>query len=223
MDTCGYNGYTVIIPTMWKTPSVLLRMLQKYDECDLIDEVVIINNNPKHTIPLCFNKVKLYCDGGNIYVNPAWNLGVRMAKSKKLIIANDDIYIQYLDTVMRIIDYNLAVGVVIGIHNTCYRKQILNPDGLKIGLIRVEPAISRNWGWGTFIAIYKTSYINIPNEYKIWCGDDFQFSNNKAYAIHGFEVETVMSSTLRKDKMLMKIALRDKNTYNKKVNNKQKR
>ena len=86
---------SIIIPTMWRSDKIL-KMLPIYEKCDLVKEVIIIDNDPKLTPDLKpYSKILYYTNGENIYVNPAWNLGYTLS-SNQVILANDDIIINDL-------------------------------------------------------------------------------------------------------------------------------
>jgi len=62
----------------------------EYKKMPKINEIIIINNDPSYKIPTYFkhNKIKILTQKENIFVNPAWNLGVSVAKNENIIIAN---------------------------------------------------------------------------------------------------------------------------------------
>ena len=84
------KNFSVIIPTMWKS-DYLLKMIEVYNNSEFISEVIIIDTEPESKMPIDSDKVSVYTKGENIYVNPAWNMGVSLAKTPFVIIANDDI------------------------------------------------------------------------------------------------------------------------------------
>jgi hypothetical protein len=65
------------------------------------------------------------------------------------------------------------------------------------GEIKLTPAKDRNWGWGCLIILEKKNWIPIPENIKIWCGDDFIFHNPsiQCYNLEGFPIQTEMSTT----------------------------
>ena len=73
------NKYSIIIPTMWRS-ELIHQMLPLYDRSEYVGEVIIIDNDPSKMPDLSqFEKVRHYAMKENIYVNPAWNLGVSLA------------------------------------------------------------------------------------------------------------------------------------------------
>lgn len=187
------DPYTIIIPTMWVNIPVLNQMLQKYEGNPLISEVLIINNNGSKQPALNFKKVRVIGTGDNIYVNPAWNLGVNQAKTEKIIIANDDILIKPFDKLLNLIDKTLEPNMLIGVDTHCYPQK-----GFHAGSMRIEKQTGeRNWGFGTLMAICKSSYVQIPARYKIWYGDDVLYKANHPMVIKGVQIITRMSETVR--------------------------
>jgi hypothetical protein len=56
---------------------------------------------------------------------------------------------------------------------------------------------SRPYGWGTLILTQKKYWIPIPEQLKIWYGDDFfiHFNPCKKWILGNFEIHTNMSTT----------------------------
>jgi len=157
---------SIIIPTMWFS-DCLDNMVKKYDKIDEITEIIIIDNNVDGRRELQSDKITFLTTGVNLYVNPAWNWGVREAKEDIIIIANDDIIVA--DGVIENLDLK--------------RGEILGADMNK-GL----------WGFGTFMVMYKDEYLKIPEEMKIWFGDNLQLQNKTLRQING--IKTDMNTTI---------------------------
>lgn len=194
------NGFSVVIPTMWGS-NFLINMLDEYEKCDLVKEVILIDNNPNLKPELdSFNKVIYYTDNKNIYVNPAWNIGYTLS-SYNLILANDDIFINNISEVLEIIsksDFDI-IGV------DWKKSNILTID--EISDFGVD-------GYGCFM--YIKNYISIPNQYKIWRGDYIQFDHNKKRgSLKNPGLSGDISKTVNSDKNLQGIAKNDYLTYNK--------
>ena len=183
--------YSVIIPTMWASDKIK-EMVKVYDKCDYISEVLIINNKPEDSLKLKSKKIREIYKGENIYVNPAWNLGVREAKEENIIIANDDVYFENLRELLNIV--NLKDKMLIGADISSYKQK-----GIKYeGAIKVEPVNVMNWGYGTFMIMKKNSYQSVPEHLLIWEGDTIQFQVNDSYVFKGIDIETEMSETIKK-------------------------
>lgn len=211
--------YSVIIPTMWASNKIS-RMVEVYDKCNYINEVLIINNKPEDSLNLNSNKVREIYRGENIYVNPAWNLGIEEAREENIIIANDDIYFKNLTELLEIIP--LREKMIIGADISSY-EQIKQDNGEITpieqynGDIIIEPTNVMNWGYGTFLIMKKNSYQPLPENLLIWGGDTIQFQNNNSYVFKGIKIETDMSETIKKFnlKELAKKDISDIENFNK--------
>ena len=161
---------SIIVPTMWKFApfadfaSNLLKM-------NLVGELIIINNDrnntPNHKF-LLDPKVKVFDFGKNIFVNPAWNLGVSLSKQDKLCIMNDDLEfdVKIFDLLKNEVNSNCGmIGVDI-------------ED--KSSNMRVEVIQEMSFGYACLFFINKQSYIPIPNNIKIFYGDNWLFNINKS-------------------------------------------
>jgi hypothetical protein len=85
--------YTVVVPTMWRAVRQFTKFLAELCEYELVGEVVIVDND-NDAAPDDFQdhpKIKRFVPGENIYVNPAWNLGVEVAQYSRICIVNDDV------------------------------------------------------------------------------------------------------------------------------------
>ena len=72
------DKFSVVIPTMWYSDKTH-RNLVNLNDCDEVGEIILIDNNtplkPDYIDNL--DKVRYLPQKENIFVNPAWNLGVR--------------------------------------------------------------------------------------------------------------------------------------------------
>ncbi len=169
--------YSVIIPTIWKQDLKHFKeTLQYLEVLSIVKEVILIDNNPgfdhavKDNLLENFTKVKRVSLSGNIYVNPAWNLGANIAKEEYLVFLNDDFY-----TVPSIFEIFIThhqhpdkENGIFGMSGSCYNTNHVTPGG-----IHVRSTEGRCFGWGCIIFIKKTNWSPIPGELKIWCGDDY--------------------------------------------------
>lgn len=177
------NKYSVIIPTLWMSNKLEAMMPIYYD---LADEIIIIDNNPKKRF-IHDKRIRYLTKNHNIFVNPAWNWGAREARNDRLIIANDDVIIPRLAELIEVFDgsnYDIIGSDFRGCH---FDKQIT-----------INPIFQMLWGWGCFMIMRKSAYYQIPEEFKIWFGDNILFMNNfRRGAFSGLRLITEMSETLR--------------------------
>ena len=189
---------TIIIPTMYFHNSEMEIMLDRYEDCPYIEKVLIINNTNDTFVYFKHSKVFTFNVGHNIFVNPAWKIGVLLANTKKIALVNDDIIIKGdLNKVFeQVFDISLK-NTVIGPSVSCYKNK-----GLYEGDIIIEKTISpkMNYGFGVFMFMEKDTFlsIKIPKELKVWYGDMLFFRKLTTYNFKGVEIITEFGGTSRK-------------------------
>lgn len=171
---------------MWKSDKTK-KLIENLEKSDRVAEIIIIDNDYKNkNIDLDdFSKIVYLKMNENIYVNPAWNLGVSKSNFDVIGILNDDL----LFDIGFIKNLIVNSDSLIGLSENCYKE---NQDNI----FRIEETNIRNWGFGCILFFNKKDYMVIPEDLKIWYGDDFLFKNFRyRYKIEGIFVETKMSST----------------------------
>ena len=185
---------TVVIPTMWRAPGILLQALNNYILSDIIDQIIIIDNDIQKTPNLWSElrhpKVQLLAMPQNIFVNPAWNMGVELAINDKICLANDDIIfdMRLINKIYdRIIPSNGVHGIIAGepVFN-----QPLTTDGA-INFIGWKPG-DHIHSFGQLMFLHKENWEPIIDGLNIYFGDDFIFhwhlyrglTNYMIYNIH---------------------------------------
>jgi hypothetical protein len=182
------DKFSIIIPTMWLS-DLIHRMLPIYDRSEFVGEIIIIDNDTTKTPTLSqYKKIQYFTKGENIFVNPAWNWGVKLAQFR-IILANDDIWIDDVDDIFITIlssDFDI-IGTYIAIDDTGKRiEDVTN--------LRKFPANN----YGCFM--YVKNYTPIPDELKIWYGDSLQFRTNpKKGRFKNFGIHTNQSTTINSD------------------------
>ena len=209
------DKFTVICPTMWMS-DFIIKFLPHLISCDLISEILLINNNLKDTPPLPSDnlKLKMFTPENNIGVNLSWNTGVQCAENDKLCIINDDIMFD-----VKVFDYitnklNSSIGMI-GLNLSTQQKDYT-----------LREVKCRPFGFACSFFIHKNSYYKIPDELRIYYGDDWLFQINKIfskknYVVEGLETEGEMSKTsnnfyndlYHKEKEIYKNKLVDYITY----------
>jgi hypothetical protein len=174
-------------------------MLPKYENNSLVGEILIINNNKSKFLEdyiSGFSKIKLLGDGINMYVNPSWNYAVEESKYDKLIIVNDDIYIDKFDKVVELLEANLVDGGIIGFSKNCFMgsKTIEFTDPC----IVKENNYTLTHGFGTFMVLNKKDYLTIEEPMLIWYGDMYLYAQLNPFVINGITIETPMQTTTSK-------------------------
>jgi hypothetical protein len=196
--------FSIIIPTMW-LPNAFLNTINQYVVSNLINEIIIIDNNPiiRPKLPES-DKIKLLTNGHNIYVNPAWNWGVLESKNNKIILLNDDLYISDIDQVLNEIlkhDFDL-IGLNLSMLNKGF--------GVKI----TKKTDYMQHGFGCFMYLKKDKYKNIPEDLKVWYGDRILFESIKNVGEISFDDCIIeLSKTVKSSKDIQDVIITDKINY----------
>jgi len=187
------DKYTIVIPTLWKSKRIT-KLLFDLTKCEFVDEIVLIDNNGKFFEHFeALDKVKLIQPDRNIYVNPAWNLGVKHAKNNCIALLNDDI--NFNTNIFELITEQILTNYgIIGMGEGNYKGII---DEEKGPYIDVWKSGINDGGWGCFIMLHKKYWLDIPENIKIWYGDNFIKDVNQAPkgCLRNFKIETEMSTT----------------------------
>lgn len=202
---------------MWKYPP-FLDFVEAVVDLSCVGEYIIINNDffntPKHDV-LRHPKVKLKNSIKNIYVNPAWNLGVSLAQYEHLCILNDDATLDLraffkTDKFLTKNSEKHNVGLV----GICpgwagYGQPTITDGTVSI----VNEGIGM--GWGTCFFLYKKNWIPIPDNIKIFWGDVWvlytqSITHNKTiWAIQNCFFHTPHNTTWKRNKTLEEIIEKD--------------
>ena len=192
--------FSIIIPTLFRCESILNELLESLYEDDSVSEVILIDNtvfvDPIPTLKFN-NKMTMYSVGENLFVNPSWNYGVSIAKEDYIAILNDDITIpNNLFTVLGQADLE-EIGMIGACHPMI--DQVEQPKRFDVEQAELVSVLERMWGYGIFMAMHKSHYFNIPEEMKIWCGDDYLFHQNRVAGRQNYTlvcpIQTKMSVT----------------------------
>ena len=184
--------YSIIIPTLWKSDRTK-RLIADLQECEYVDEIIIIDNSYNGHQDTKVEKIRFVSFGGNIYVNPAWNKGIELAKNECIALCNDDI--NFNPNIFGVIDENvLTYSGIIGMGEGNYNDKINEAKGPYIDMW--QPGVN-DWGWGCLILLKKSHWLPIPSEIKIWYGDNIIKDVNPSpkACLRNFKVETEMSTT----------------------------
>ena len=183
--------FSVIIPTMWRSEKIL-SSVSDFLKCDLISEIIIINNNVGHELEIDFDssKIKLLNQKENIYVNPSWNLGVETSINEHLLFVNDDVYIEDSCTLIKMfLDYDFdLIGFDKNNSNVNTVFEIKDHSG-------GSPRFPQ---YNTWFYMKKNKYVFIPDNILIWCGDGIQYTVNENRGVFTVpKVDFEMSKTLK--------------------------
>ena len=192
---------SAIIPTLWKAKEFTDHLVEVLVEDISVGEIIIIDNAPTDFF-YDNKKVVTLKQEENIYVNPSWNLGVEESDSDKFIIFNDDIIIPY--NFVSQLEYLLTedkgiVGIdargVIQVESFS-RNNITFLDRE----VTLKSIVNRNWGFGIAFGGHRKSYHKIPENIRVWFGDDYLVQMNKElgkinYVVDDLPIFTKMSAT----------------------------
>ncbi len=158
------NKFSVVIPTMWKSDTTI-DLLNLYEKCEYVDEIIIVDNN-KNNRPSgldLLSKLKIIGSQGNLYVNKSWNVGVNESRNDLIAISNDDILFKPEDVFSSV--SHIGGWGAIGMASSNFQ------DGSSA--ISIENGNDICSGWGCLIFVKKSQWVNIPDNIKIWYGDNW--------------------------------------------------
>ena len=184
------KGFSVIIPTLW-LPCFFEETLVSLNDNIFVDEVIIIANAKTPKLPM-LNKVHVIQQDNNIGVNPAWNLGVKLALSNNIMLLNDDLQVsQEIFPCLLDLITNDEVGIV-GI----------DPLSKDLGYPTTNIIEERPDGYGCLMVFKSKNYSTIPEGLDIYFGDDWLLFTSKKKGllnlrISGFKTNGVLSMTSR--------------------------
>ena len=185
------DKYTIVIPTLWKSNRTQ-KLLSDLEACEWVDEIILIDNTLSYASDNTKGKIRTISYGENIYVNPAWNVGVELAKNECIALCNDDI--NFDANIFGAITQNvLGSWGIVGMGEGNYKS--LNIEG-EPRLTEWMPGIN-DWGWGCLILLLKKHWKPIPNGINVWYGDNFIKDCNSIpkACLRNFRIDTEMSTT----------------------------
>jgi hypothetical protein len=207
--------FTVILPTMWRGEE-LSEMLPRVTSHSLVGEIILIDNEPSGK-PDWFEmhpKITYLPQEQNIYVNPAWNLGAKLAKHDQLCFWSDDTL--FHECVFDELNDKLSSNDgITGLNppEIVVRKpdepvsrfvsQIL-PSKIEVKPTDIELC---PLGFSMLYFINRANYIPIPAELKIYFGEVWlyyisQMLGKKPRLLHNYKMITKPYSTSLRDEKL---------------------
>ena len=173
--------FSIIIPTLFKTDRIYKTIIELHSNNNVGEIIIIDNTGIDKNINL--PKVKYILESENIFVNPSWNKGVKISKYDKLCILNDDIWFDWkiFDKILPFVNQNIGM---IGISTNQKNFDIYPINGI------------RPIGYACCFFIHKKNWDEIPNQLKIWAGDDWIFYRSKKQNyIIDIEYNDILSTT----------------------------
>lgn len=162
--------FSIVIPTMWRSQKIE-KLLQDLNQSDFVNEIIIIDNDTKSkSIELSqFSKLRYFPQVSNIFVNPAWNLGVLYAQNELIAICNDDINFDVDSVLNQVLENQNDLGVI-----GCRLLDDKNPNKkIKLNTYREKSRATVVHSFGVLMFVKKSKWIDIPNDLKIYYGDNW--------------------------------------------------
>ena len=183
---------SIVIPTLQKNTTILSLLIDTLTKDQNVGEIILIDNSLKgfqNNSP----KLRVIVPEQNLYVNPSWNLGVQEAKYDFIGLLNDDIAVaeNFCSNVLAKLDEKNGIYGV-NIKNVVSKDEISEIPQNTSG-IEIEKINYRGEWFGVAMFFHKNSYVKIPEQLKIYRGDDWivlQAKKNKKqnYTILGQDI-----------------------------------
>lgn len=185
---------SVIMPSLFMIDGTVERIKQVCAH-PLVGEFIVIDNtieggNIKEDIP----KLVYIEEKKNTFVNPAWNKGVSLAKYDKLMFLNDDVITDFA-LIDKVYDYITEDRGMIGIGEGCWEK-----TG---EVFEIKPVYEFPGAYACLFFMHKNSYRNIPEELKVWYGDNWLFdkTGKQPYKFVNWKLDGYISATISTPKI----------------------
>jgi hypothetical protein len=173
---------TIIIPTLLKADkNMFITSLKMLQRSKAVRKIIVINNNKEIHSEKYFDRKEFiegatihFSDGENRYVNGAWNYGMTLCETDYFLLLNDDCLVrpEILDECVSVLDARKDAGIII------YTTETEIPQTYFMKEVKSEQIITAHvplnfcvGGW--FMFGRSESWIPIPEELKIFCGDNF--------------------------------------------------
>ncbi|SFK44462.1 hypothetical protein [Succinivibrio dextrinosolvens] len=210
--------FSIIIPTLLKDIEVLNKLLSQLNEDSTVGEIIIIDNSCS-SFKTEYSKVKVHVPKDNLFVNPAWNLGIKLSSPefKYFGILNDDIIFQknLFEQVHSFLESSSDEVGLLGIDcvaNTPKAQFDSYPENRNVEIVET-PKLEGFFGSAFFGN--KKNYFEIPDEMKVFYGDHFLFTRNiqsghKNYKISNIGVKHLESLSSHSSPFIAKMFKKDR-------------
>ncbi|SKA62358.1 Glycosyl transferase family 2 [Succinivibrio dextrinosolvens DSM 3072] len=210
--------FSIIIPTLLKDTEVLNKLLYQLNEDSTVGEIIIIDNSCS-SFKTDFSKVKVHVPKENLFVNPAWNLGIKLSSPefKYFGILNDDIIFQknLFEQVHAFLEESSEDVGLVGIDcvaNTSKNQFDFYPENT---VVNIQVTSKLEGFFGSAFFGNKKNYFEIPNEMKVFYGDHFLFTRNiqsghKNYKICNIGIKHLESLSSHSSPFIAKMFKKDR-------------
>ena len=184
---------SVVIPTLQKNLKILNALLENLNKDIAVGEIIIIDNSLQgfeHN----FEKVRFIIPEQNLYVNPSWNLGVQESKFDYIALFNDDVLVSE-SFCSKVFPYLSEDKGILGSFGDDIKYN--RGEGFFAPIIdkkiEISPTDNMINGFGVIMIGHKSAFPHIPEEMKVYGGDDYLFrinvdNNKQNYLIYGVEI-----------------------------------
>ena len=175
------KNLSVVIPTIQKDVNTLNNLVSILVNDEIVKEVIIIDNSLKG-FHFDNEKVRIIIPDKNLFVNPSWNLGVKEAKNEYVCLANDDIKIAQNFCSKILENFTDKYGIIgMNEQEVIDTRDIDNNVVIDINNVELnsseeiafEPITFRPTNFGIMMFFKKETYVEIPEDLKIYFGDDW--------------------------------------------------
>jgi len=174
----------LIIPTLWLCDR-FTSTLQGYLRLDEISQIIVVDNKPSArpaTISAMLSHEKLVVleQQQNIYVNAAWNLGIRSLEQKAGLVGliNDDITLPD-HVIQTVTTRSWDPGDVLGLLPVPAEHGEPHELAIRPLAYTIKLSIGQQYpGFGSALFFERAPYKPIPDSLRIWFGDDWILRNS---------------------------------------------
>ncbi len=184
---------SIIIPTLQKNPLFHL-LLANLNDDPCVSKIIIINNS-QTTLNFSSSKLQVIDVEKNIFVNPAWNLGIKHCGTDYWCLMNDDIMLceNFCSKVLDLLTPHMGVVGIMGDFVKCVDTHSFNNIIKCSNEMYLRKMYHLCYWFGIAMFGHKDAYINIPEELKVFFGDNYLLYTNREngkqnYAICGQEL-----------------------------------
>lgn len=165
---------TFVIPTLWKSDRIYSTIdAVRHSNIEGIELIIIDNANSDFKSDS--DKVRVIKLDDNIFVNPAWNIGVSIALNEYVCLLNDDVELNisvlinsFINSINNIPGFSKDFGML-AYESGKHLSSEINTDGQILPLRELE---LKGTGFGQLMLFHKNNYCKIPEHFKVYFGDD---------------------------------------------------
>ena len=193
---------SIVMPTLWKG-KFYKEMLPILSAHELVGEIIIIDNDPDNVDKeiVSLKKIKYLPQKENIYVNPAWNLGVEVSSYDRICLYSDDVLFDpsVIDAVYPFMSEDKGITGFAFDSISENNQPILRAEW---EIPQIVPTWAFHYRFGICMFMHYNSFHKISDDYKIFYGDTHQFDvnfslNRQNYRIENYACMTKMKSSSR--------------------------